>query len=62
MNRAELRTAGGGSAIGIHKQLFELRGREPALTSGELVWLDSDAADDVVAFLRSTATMKSWSP
>ncbi len=52
VNRAELRTAGGAPRLAFYKQLFELRGREPALTSGELVWLDSDAADDVVAFLR----------
>jgi len=52
VNRLELRTAGGAARLAFYKKLFEMRRRESALTSGELIWLDSDVADDVVTFLR----------
>jgi len=35
-----------------YKKLFQMRKREPALTSGELIWVGNNAPDDLVTFLR----------
>ena len=36
----------------FHQKLCQLRRTEPALTSGEVVWLDNDQPDTVVSFVR----------
>ena len=36
----------------FHQKLCQLRHTEPALTSGEVVWLDNDQSDAVLSFLR----------
>jgi len=36
----------------FHQKLCQLRRTEPALTSGEVVWLDNDQPDAVLSFLR----------
>ncbi|MCX6898603.1 MAG: alpha-amylase family glycosyl hydrolase [Verrucomicrobia bacterium] len=36
----------------FHQKLCQLRRAEPALTSGEVVWLDNDQPDAVLSFLR----------
>jgi glycosidase len=38
--------------LAFHQKLCQLRRNEPALTSGELVWLDNDQPDAVLSFLR----------
>lgn len=40
--------------LAFYKTLFRLRRSEPALTAGEVVWLDNDQPDAVVSFLRRT--------
>ena len=35
-----------------YRALFQMRAREPALTSGELIWINNTAPDSVLSFLR----------
>jgi len=41
------------AALSRYKKLFRMRREEPALTAGELVWLDNSAPESLVTFLRS---------
>lgn len=40
----------------FHQKLCQLRRNEPALTGGEVVWLDNDQPDAIVSFLRRTGS------
>jgi len=40
----------------FHQKLCQLRRTEPALTAGEVIWLDNDQPDAVVSFLRRTGS------
>lgn len=42
------------ATLAKYKKLFEIRKREAALTSGELIWLKNSAPDSLVTFLRKT--------
>ena len=42
------------ATLAKYKKLFEIRKREAAITSGELIWLKNSAPDSLVTFLRKT--------
>lgn len=48
-------TPTGRARFAFCRQLCKLRHTEPALTRGEVVWLDNDAPEAVLSFLRRTA-------
>jgi glycosidase len=40
--------------LASYKRLFAMRNQHPALTSGELIWIDNSEPDRVLSFLRKT--------
>jgi len=40
--------------LASYKRLFAMRSQHPALTSGELIWIDNSEPDSVLSFLRKT--------
>lgn len=58
INWANGETAAGKARFAFCQKLCALRRSEPALTRGELVWLDNDAPTAVVSYLRTSGSEK----